>query len=157
MAKRLENGMVKVYDKTGVAIEVHPIDARELVKSGEYFGRNPLFDKPRNVQKNKPKINTVGEEDDITYVSSEDYGNPHNDDEGGFNAHTYEDNVDLKTLGKTELLEFSEEKFKVKLNNRFGELRLREEIKKLKEKHWKKDEEEEISDEGNVIDRDENL
>lgn len=46
----------------------------------------------------------------------------------------YPDDQDLSELDKDQLIEFAQEKFAAKLSVRFGEVRLRDEIQKLREK-----------------------
>jgi hypothetical protein len=90
--------MIDVFDKEGNKLTVHNVDARELIKSGDYSVINPIT-------KEGPIVETI--------------------------IGKYEGDVDLEKLSVSELKEYALEKFKVKLNPRWGEMRCISEIKKL--------------------------
>ncbi len=126
MARKMSNGLVVIYnleDKS--AVEVFPIDANDLVKSGGYSYNNPKVSKPTNK---------------VSFENQDQIGEP---DIG---------EIDLESMGRSELLEYAEKTFNEELNSRYGEKRLRIEIEKLIEQHKNQvsneDEEDEIDLDG---------
>ena len=116
--KGMSNGLVKIFEKkTGEAIEVYPIDAKDLLKSGTYIDHNP---NSKNLKTDSRTAKLI-----ITKQSDEE-----------------EQLDDLNSMTRSELLEYAESKFGVELNNRYGEVRLRGEIEKLIQQEEYKDEEE---------------
>jgi len=126
--KGMANGLVKIFEKeTGHAVEVYPIDAKDLLKSKQYVEFNPKLIKKGSKLKDKNLNVDNSLEDENT-------------------------EFDLESMSRSELLEFAEKKFGEELNNRYGETRLRVEVKKLIEQAEIEDKEEIENEEEEEID-----